>query len=90
MCYHDYNVCTGKPIELVELAQMVRHVSGKNLEIIILKDGMNLEYTASNQRLLAEYPNIKYTRIEKAIKELYFYYESIKDTLDIHVLENSR
>lgn len=88
--YHDYNICTGQPVELIDLAQMVRRASGKDLKITVLKDGMNLEYTASNERLLSEYPTVKYTRMEKAVEELYAYYESIKDTLDIHILENSR
>lgn len=88
--YHDYNICTGQPVELVDLAQMVRKASGKDLEITVLKDGWNLEYTASNERLLRENPTVKYTNIETAVQELYAYYDSIKETLDRTVLEKSR
>jgi GDP-L-fucose synthase len=88
--YHDYNICTGQAVELVSLAEIVRDVSGKDLDITVLNDGWNLEYTASNARLKEENPKVRYTKIEKAIAELYGYYESIKETIDIEILEKSR
>ena len=87
--YHDYNVCTGKPVELITIAEIVRTVSGKNLDITLLNDGWNREYTASNMRLQSENSKFKYTELEVAIAELYEYYNSIKNTIDKRILEKS-
>lgn len=53
--YHDYNLCSGRPVLLSEIAKMVREISGKDLEIVFLKQGKNMEYTGSCERLKKEY-----------------------------------
>lgn len=53
--YHSYNACSGKKVSLLQLAEEVKRQMNSDLPIIVLKDGMNLEYTASNGRLLEEY-----------------------------------
>lgn len=53
--YHTYNACSGKKISLLSIAQEVKKQMNSDLPIVIAKDGMNLEYTASNERLLREY-----------------------------------
>lgn len=88
--YHDYNICTGQPVELMELAHMVRNASGKDLEITVLNQGWNLEYTGSNVRFLQENPHAQYTKIETAIAELYDYYDSIQKHIDFNILGKSR
>lgn len=74
-----YNVTPDESIELYELAEKVRTVSGKDLPIIVGQPGMGLEYSGDNKRLRDEMPGIKFTPIDKAISCLYEWYSANKD-----------
>ena len=52
--FHDYNVCSGKGIELFEIASIVKEYMSSDSKIKILKEGFNKEYTGSNERFLKE------------------------------------
>lgn len=89
--YHDYNVCYGKPLDLVSIAEIVKEVSGKDLQMVLFdKEGFNLEYTASNDRLLEEIPELKLTSYHESIKDLYKYYNDNKEQIDYYVLKDTR
>lgn len=88
--YHDYNVCHSKSYWLSELAETVNDVCGKSLEIRLLSDEKNLDYTAVNQRLLTEFPSLHITPMKQAIEDLYHYYERSKDLIDYNTLKQSR
>lgn len=66
--YHDYNICTAKPVSLLEIAQIVAQKMGNDKPIEIAKDGWNLEYTADNSRLLQEF-NFTFTTLEEGIEK---------------------
>lgn len=69
LSYHDYNVCTGKPVSLLHIANQIKKELESDSSIVVLKDGMNKEYTGSNQRLVQELPPyFMFTTIEKGIK----------------------
>jgi len=72
--YNAYNVTPDESIELYELAEKVREISGKNLPVIIKETGLGLEYSGDNSRIKTEIKNLKFTEIDKAIKELYEWY----------------
>lgn len=86
---HDYNVCHDNSYMLSELAEMVKDVSHKNLEIKLLSSEKNLDYAGSNQRLRSEYQGMKITPMKQAIDELYRYYDTHKDVVDYEILSNS-
>ncbi|MCM1220808.1 MAG: NAD-dependent epimerase/dehydratase family protein [Lachnospiraceae bacterium] len=66
--YHDYNVCTGRPISLYDIACKIKEKMRSENSIVILKDGWNKEYTGSNKRLLQELPrSFAFTTIEDGI-----------------------
>jgi GDP-L-fucose synthase len=65
--YHDYNLVPGKPVLLSEIAQIVAQKMGNLKGIKILKEGLNNEYTANNQRLLSEIKNLKFTSMDEGI-----------------------
>lgn len=71
---HAINVVRGEKIDLFSLAKIVLEVSGKELPIYVCEDGMGNEYTASNNRLIAEIGDFKYTDIKIAIKDMYKWY----------------
>ncbi|MCR5485534.1 MAG: NAD(P)-dependent oxidoreductase [Clostridiales bacterium] len=88
--YHDYNVCSGKEYSLSFLANEVLRVSGKDVPIVMLSDERNLDYTASNKRLLNEMPSFHVTPINEALTKLYAYYCEHKDEVDPEILKNTR
>lgn len=79
--YHSYNITTGEFVELKNIAELVRDVSGKDIEIKIYKDGYGLDYYGKNDRLLFEMKNIKFKQFKKSVEDLYKYYIKIKDKL---------
>lgn len=85
--YHDYNVSTGEAVELRAIAELVRNVSGKNLPIIIAKEGWNKPYTADNSRLVAEMGRLKLHTLREAVEELYAYYVMHKEDIPLDILK---
>ena len=82
--YHSYNICTGKRIDLISIANIINKVSGKNLPIYVCKDGFANEYTGSNSRLLNELDNkFVFTDLEQSISKLYSYYERNEKDIDL-------
>ena len=80
--YHIYNMCTGMPIELKTLAEMINRVTGANRELLVANEGMQREYSGCNKRLLRELGGFAFTPHEKAIAELYQYYRTIEEKID--------
>ena len=67
--FHDYNVCSGKRITLFDIASKIKDQMKSNSAIVILKEGMNREYTGNNNQLLQELPSsFRLTSIEEGIK----------------------
>lgn len=74
--FKHYNVCTGKSIDLLSIAKIVREVSRKNLKIKITKKGFKKENSGSNKRLLNEFGKVSFTSLRSSIKELMEWYKS--------------
>ena len=67
--FHDYNICSGKRISLLEIAKEVSDQMN-NMQIpIITKDGWNNEYTGDNTRLRQEFSDFKFTSLKEGIKK---------------------
>lgn len=79
--FHDYNVCTGRPVSLREIADVVLEASGKTLPVVVAKEGWNLAYTASCGRLEAEMGPLRLHGFKDAVKELYAYYQAHKEEI---------
>ena len=88
--YHDYNVCTGQPVDLVSIAQTVCQVSGKELPIQIATEGWNKSYTADNTRLIAEMKELNTHTLGQGIEKLYVYYSANRDIIPIEELKKTR
>lgn len=76
--YHTYNISSGNSYELYELAEMVRDLSGWKGNIIIENKKIGNEYTCDNSRLITEFPNLEFSSMEEAIKELIVWYSTKK------------
>ena len=66
--YHDYNIASGDRYTLVEIAEKVLKLTNSDKKVIILKDGMNKEYTPNISRLLEEMGGYKFISLDEGIK----------------------
>ena len=85
--YHHYNVCTSQVIDLLSLAKMINEVSGIEREILIKEEGMKLEYSGDNSRLLSEMGDFQFADKKATIKVLWEYYKEHIDEIDIELLK---
>ncbi len=81
--YKIYNATTGEKINIVSIAKIINEVSNYKSEIPIKNPCLNFEYTSDNERIRKEIKTITFTPHSSAIRELYNYYSSTLDTLDI-------
>lgn len=71
----NYNICTSRSYELLELAEMVRSVHGDpNTGLIVREPGMKPEYTGDNSRFLNEFGPFEFTDMRRSIEALYAWY----------------
>lgn len=80
--HKHYNVCTGRPVALLDLADMINEVSGLYREIRIARAGWQPEYSGDNSRLLAEMGEFHFTDKKKSIEEMWSYYAEHIDEFD--------
>lgn len=78
-----YNVSSSKPIELLELAEIINKVSPFKSEIHVAQAGFQRDYTGDNSRLLSEIGSFSFTEINTAINALYEYYRKTLTLINI-------
>jgi GDP-L-fucose synthase len=81
-----YNITPDASISLLDLAEKVNKISGKNLPIKISQEGFGFEYSGNNQRLRNEIKDIRFTPVYTAIKKLYNWYVENKIVINIDSL----
>jgi len=69
-----YNIGNNQRISLLDIGKKILEKSGKDLPILLKKEGFNKEYTCNNERLIKEISNFKFTSVEKSLDELFAYY----------------
>ena len=72
----NYNVCTGSPIRLSEIAQVIAKTHDKDESVLIKQEGLNPDYSADNSRLISEFGPVEFTKLETAVQELYDWYKN--------------
>lgn len=77
-----YNVSSGTKIDLITLSNLVNETSDFKSEIVIVKEGLNNEYTSNNDRIKAEMPNYRLTSHKDAIIKMREYFKKNFDSLD--------
>ena len=73
--YNTYNVCTGNPISLYALANIIKDVMKVKSEIIINEIGENSEYSGDPTRVFEEFGEIKITKFDTAVANMVNYFE---------------
>lgn len=84
--FHTYNMVSGKAVSLKEICDKVMVISGKTLPVYVGKEGLAKEYSASNKRFMDEFPDFVYTSTDDAIRELYYWYVSNEEEIDLYKL----
>ena len=81
--YHTYNVAASRRTDLLGIAETVRKIAKVDVPIYVCKEGMGNEYSADNQRLLAECEAFHVSTMDQSIEKLLDYYRSILDEVDL-------
>ena len=74
-----YNVCTGRPMALSELARVIGRISGRNPNVSIMNEGFGPEYSADNSRMLMEMDGYQFWDLQDSIRNLYAWYERCEE-----------
>lgn len=77
--YKNYNVCTGQPIGLLDIANVICDVLPGGEKVTVREEGTKPEYSASNARFKAEFGDFQFTDIKASVKEMYEWYVSHPD-----------
>src|SRR5208337_3469409 len=86
-----YNVCSGRPVALSELARVIARVSAQvsgrnpNPDVSVMNEGMGSEYSADNSRMLTEMVGYQFWDVEDAVRDLYAWYER-NERIDVESL----
>ncbi|NQT57499.1 MAG: NAD-dependent epimerase/dehydratase family protein [Bacteroidetes bacterium] len=83
----SFNVSPDKSYSLVHIAHLILTVMGKDLPVIVAEEGNGLEYSGDNTRLTAVMKNIVFTDIKYAIRELFVWYDSNKESINVESLK---
>jgi len=87
--HKTYNVCTGRPVALTELARVIARisaqVSGRSPNVSVMTEGMGPEYSGDNSRMLTEMGGYQFWDLEGSIRDLYAWYARNND-LDVESL----
>jgi UDP-glucose 4-epimerase len=85
-----FNITPDQPVELLYLANLIKKISGKDIDVKISQPGMGLEYSGDNSRLRAEMKDLKFTPIEKAVEDLYAWYYQNRASINKDSLLNDK
>ena len=79
--YKNYNICTGECYSYKDLAEKIKRVSGKDLDIVVENDTGGYEYSGDNTRFCEE-SGIKFQDIDDSIKKIYNWYNQNNSIID--------
>ncbi len=85
-----FNITPNYSVELLKIAELVKMISQKDIEIKIAQEGLGMEYSGDNTLLNKEISSLQFTPLEKSIKELYDWYETNKSNLNKDLLTKDK
>lgn len=84
--YKSYNVTPDYSVELLEIAEIIKRVSKKNLPILVKEQGLGIEYSGNNSRLKKELEDFEFRKILDSINQLYYWYSKNKHIINKELL----
>lgn len=85
LTYRDYNITLPENYLLSDIAKIINEINNSTLPIIFAQEGLNLEYSANNSRLSAEYNH--FTPIKKSIEKVLDYMKLNIRNIDLESLD---
>ncbi len=79
----DYNLCSSRALELIEIANIVKQVSNKDLNLIVNNEKIETKYGGNNQKLQNTIGNHEFININNSIKIVYDYLKKFKNKINI-------
>lgn len=86
----SFNITPDESVSLLDIARLIREISGKNIDIVVANEGLGMEYSGDNSLLRKEMPSLHLTALEKSVIELYHWYASNKNNLNKDLLITDR
>ncbi|MGD0817811.1 MAG: NAD(P)-dependent oxidoreductase [Methanomassiliicoccales archaeon] len=84
--YNHYNACTGKHVDLLTLAHLIREVTGADVPIQVAQEGFKPEYSGDNSRIMEEMQGFEYTPLRAALEMLRDHYLDSWASIDSNLL----
>ena len=81
----SYNFCSGSPISLADLAEIINHLMNNSTDVIIKNPGMNPEYSGDPSIIFSEIGNFNFTPFESSISKLIKFYKETLTDEDIEI-----
>ena len=76
----SYNFCSGSPVSLVDLAEIINRLMSNSTDVIVKNSGMNPEYSGDPSIIFNEIGDFDFTPFESSIGKLIkFYKETLTD-----------
>jgi len=72
--YHNYNLCSGYPVSLRELAEIIKEETGTIAEIVMNGMDWKPEYSGDNTRYVNEFGALKITPMRDTIRQMILFY----------------
>lgn len=88
LCFHDYNITSGKNYSLADIAKIISKISAKRNPVIFENEGLNLEYTGSNVRIISQFTNFQFTDISVSLKKVYDFYIQNQSAIDFENVDS--
>lgn len=79
--HHIYNICTNNPHNLVDIAQKIKKITGKNTRINVGKE-KKISYSGNNSLYLQEIPFV-FEDIDVSLEKLYNWYNENKNMIKL-------
>ena len=83
----SYNFCSGNPVSLLELAQIINKLMKNSDEIVIKNPGMNPEYSGDPSMLFNEIGKFSFTPFESSISKLIEFYKKTMTSEDLEIFK---
>lgn len=84
--YKSYNIVPDQSKQLLDVAQLVRQISGGETKVVVSKEGEGVAYSGSNVRLRREFAAVRFTPMEQAVQQLYAWYTKNQSAINKQAL----
>ena len=80
--HRQYNITSGNPGYLLDLATLIREMTGSSSEIIVETSGLAAPYVGSSERLHTENKQLRFTPFREGLQMLIDWYRKLLPQLD--------